>query len=164
MARKWFSKAGCRLEHGGTLAGGLLGVTGKAIADFMQAQRERETRRERQRSDFQRWQREQFVLLMTNSAKAANLYVSKVVGRDIVAAQNDPDIRQASAELQGSLIALAVVYPDTASDDYQEFCKNLDQAMWKAVPDIEPVWKIRQLLIKLATRFGQNSFPSITGA
>ncbi|MCW3477483.1 hypothetical protein [Limobrevibacterium gyesilva] len=151
---------------GGVVAGGLFGVIAKIIADVNQTNRDRETRREQQRSDFQRWQREQFMLLMINCAKSANLYVSKRIadGGDDVAAQNDPDIRQASAELQGWLIALAIVCPDAASDDYRRLCENLDKAMWQAVPKIQPVWEIRQLLVKLAARFSESSFPSITGA
>jgi hypothetical protein len=145
----------------GAVAGGLLGMAGKTISDFMQAQRDREGRREQQRSDFQRWQREQVVLLMTNSAKAATLFTAKAVGKDRVTRQSDAGIQETSAELQGSLIALATVYPDTDSDEYQEFSKYLDEALWSAVPDDDPVWHIRQLLVKLGTRFGPSSFPSV---
>jgi len=140
----------------GTLAGGAVGVAGKAISDATQAKRDRETRREQRQSDFQRWQREQVLLLLTNSAKSTNLYTTKAIGRDIVAIQNDPDARAASAELQGWLIALAAVYPYPKSEEYRQFTEKLDEAMWKAVPDIDPVWKIRQLLIKLASKFGEG--------
>jgi hypothetical protein len=99
---------------------------------------------------------------MTNSAKTATLYTAKSIGKDRVARQNDPGIQQTSAELQGWLIALASVYPDTGSDEYRQFSEHVDQALWNAVPDDEPVWKIRQLLVKLAMRFGPTSFPSMT--
>jgi hypothetical protein len=148
----------------GAVAGGLAGVAGKAISDLIQARRDRESRREQQRSDFQRWQREQVVLLMTNSAKTATLYTAKAIGKSMIERQNDPGIQQTSAELQGWLIALASVYPDTGSDEYREFSEYIDRALWKAVPDDEPIWKIRQLLVKLAMRFGPSSFPSVTSA
>ncbi len=96
---------------------------------------------------------------MTNSAKAANLYMAKVIGKDMAIRQSDPDIRQTSAELQGWLVALASVYPDTTSDEYKQFFAYMDQALWSAVPKDEPVWEIRKLLIKLAMRFGPSSFP-----
>jgi hypothetical protein len=89
-----------------------------------QAKRDREIRREQGRLDFQRWQREQAVLLLTNSAKSTNLYTTKAIGREIAAIQSDPDARQASAELQGWLIALAAVYPDAATDEFREFTEN----------------------------------------
>jgi hypothetical protein len=142
------------LTLGGTFMGGLLGVVGKIAADMVQVKRDREVRLEQRQSEFQRWQREQVLLLLTNSAKSATLYTTKAIGRDTISVQNDPDSRQASAELQGWLIALAAVYPDTVSDEYRQFAERLDEALWKAVPDIDPVWKIRQLLVKLATRFG----------
>src|SRR5215469_16338866 len=85
----------------GTLAGRAVGVAGKVISYATQAKRDRESRREQRRSDFQLWQREQVLLLLTNSAKSMNLYTTKAIGRDIVAIQNDPDARAASAELQG---------------------------------------------------------------
>lgn len=140
----------------GTLAGGVVGVAGKAISDVTQAKRDRESRREQRLSEFQRWQREQVVLLLTNSAKSTNLYTTKAIGRDIAVIQNDPDARRACAELQGWLIALAAVYPYTKSDEYRQFTEKLDEAMWKAVPDIDPVWKIRQLLVKLPSKFGES--------
>jgi hypothetical protein len=147
------------LTLSGALAGGILGVAGKVIADVAQAKRDREIRREQRQSDFQRWQREQVLLLLTNSAKSTNLYATKAIGRDIVTIQNDRDAQQVSAELQGWLVALAAVYPDTKSTEYRQFTEKLDEALWKAVPDIDPVWKIRQLLVKLATRFGEGHLP-----
>jgi hypothetical protein len=139
---------------GGTLAGGLAGVAGKTLADFMQARREREARQEQRRAEFQRWQREQVLALMTNSAKAANLYVSKRVGkRTVEEAQDDPVMQQASADLQGWLVALATVYPDTGNEDYRAFTEYLDKSQWQAVPETDPVWEIRKLLVKLGTRF-----------
>ena len=85
--------------------------------------------------------------------------MAKVIGKDMATRQNDPDIRQTSAELQGWLIALASVYPDTTSEEYRQFSVYMDQALWNAVPDDNPVWEIRKLLIKLAMRFGPSSFP-----
>jgi hypothetical protein len=41
--------------------------------------------------------------------------------------------------------------------EYRAFAENLDLALWQAVPGIDPVWKIRQLLVKLAMRFAQGS-------
>src|SRR6516162_7059249 len=108
----------------GTLAGGAVGVAGKAISDATQAKRDRESRREQRRSDFQRWQREQAVLLLTNSAKSTNLYTTKAIGREIAAIQSDPDARQASAELQGWLIALSAVYPDASFYEFRESTEN----------------------------------------
>jgi hypothetical protein len=149
------------LTLGGTIAGGFLGVAGKTISDLMQTKRDREGRREQQRSDFQRWQREQVVLLMTNSAKTASLFTAKAIGKDRVTRQSDVEIQQTSAELQGWLIALASVYPDTGSKEYKQFSEYIDQALWTAVPDDEPVWHIRQLLVRLAMSFGPGSFPSV---
>src|SRR4051794_29097292 len=115
---------------GGLVTGGLFGVITQILIHGMQTKRDRETRHDQQRSGHQRWQREQFMLLMTICAKSANLYVSKRIasGDDDVTAQNNPDLRQAAAELQGWLIALAIVCTHAASDDYRSFCENLDKA------------------------------------
>ena len=144
---------------GGTITGGLFGVIGKIATDYFQAKRDYEVRHEQQRSEFRRWQREQVILLMTNSARAASFYTAKAIGKDQNTRDNNPEIQQASAELQGWLIALASVYPDTSSDEYRQFVEYVDQALWRAVPADEPVWEIRKLLVKLSMRLGIKLLP-----
>jgi hypothetical protein len=147
--------------RGGTAVGGIFGVAGKSISDLMQAKRDRKTRREQQRSEFQRWQREQVIIAIGKSAESANLYLTKIFGKDIHTAHTDEVIQDASAKLQSNLLSLIAIFPDSDSPIYKEFCEFLDEAMWTAAPKVDPVWKMRQLLIKLSVHFGQNSFPSL---
>jgi len=148
----------------GTVAGGIFGVAGKSLSDLMQAKRDREMRREQQQAEFQKWQREQVIVAIGKSAECANLYLTKIFDKDIHTAHNDQAVQEASAKLQSNLLSLVAVFPNSESQTYKEFCKFLDESMWTAVPSLDPVWKMRQLLIELSIHFGQNSFPSLGDA
>jgi hypothetical protein len=143
----------------GTITGAILGFFSKFVSDFMSLRKERETREDQRKAEFAKWQREQLQLSLSNTVKSLNLYITKAIRKkSSEERQDDPELQQASAETQSWLVSLLAVYPEKSSKEYAELTAGVDRAMWKAVPDVGDVWDIRQLIVKLATRFGTTSF------
>ena len=142
----------------GTVVGGAIGVAGKALSDLISLRKDREAMQYQRRSEQEKWQREQMVTRLSESAKLLNLYITKSLGRSLEQRQNDPDIQEASAEAERALVALVLVYPDKSNEHYEALVTQIDKSMWKAVPEIDDVWPIRQLIVKLAVKLGSESF------
>lgn len=143
----------------GTIAGGVIGVAGKTLSDLFTVRKDRETREHQRKVDAEKWQREQLLNFFISATRAVNLYINSAIlfpnsGNDVVPLQNDPGIRQASADLQAQLTAIVLLHPaESQGAEFRQFLTNVDAAMWKSVPTVNEVWPVRQLLLLLAAKF-----------
>jgi hypothetical protein len=143
----------------GTVLGAVLGFFGKVVSDWMSLRKERETREDQRKAESAKWQQEQLQHSLSSAIKSLNLYITKAINKPTIEErQKDPELQQASAEAQSWLVSLLAVYPEKSAKEYAELVNGVDRPMWKAVPDVGDVWDIRQLIVKLATRFGTTWF------
>lgn len=148
----------------GTIAGGVIGIAGKSLSDWLSVKKEREARRDQFRAEAEKWQRDRIASSLTQSVKLLNIYITLSIGKRLEDVQADSACRESSAEAQRALVEVIMVYPNKSAGEYSELVNSVDKAMWKAVPDVDTAWNIRQLIVRLAARIGVDERAADTSA
>ena len=149
---------------GGTVVGGVIGIAGKTLSDWLAVYKDREAREHQRNVEFQKWQREQLQVCVSASMRAINLYIAKAVtfkdsGNDVAPLQNDAEIRTMSSEVQTQLTNIVLLYPDRAGEEFDRLFSQVDETMWQAVPMVKQLWPVRQQILRLARQFRYEAFP-----
>src|SRR5512134_433713 len=89
----------------GTLVGAVASFAGTAVSSWFLLRKERESRRDQQRADSDKWRRELLQGTLLNAASQIDLYVTRWLAhqKDLGRAQLDPELVKLSAEVKRSL-------------------------------------------------------------
>ena len=60
------------IARGGTVVGGVIGIGGKTLSDWLAVYKNREAREHQRKVEFQKWQREQLQVCVSASTRAIN--------------------------------------------------------------------------------------------
>jgi hypothetical protein len=140
----------------GTLVGAVASFAGTAVSNWFMLRKERESRRDQQRSEFEKWRRELLQNTLLSAASQIDLYVTRWLPhqKDLGRAQNDPELVRLSSEVKRNILALLMVFPEKSVPEYIQLGDHARKANYTAIVLEDEAWAIRQLLISLATKYG----------
>lgn len=140
----------------GTLVGAVASFAGMAVSNWFMLRKERESRRDQQRSEFEKWRRELLQSTLLSAASQIDLYVTRWLPhqKNLGRAQNDLELVKLSAEVKKSVLALLMVFPEKSLAEYVQLGDHAQKANHTAIVLEDEAWAMRQLLISLAIKYG----------
>jgi hypothetical protein len=146
----------------GTLVGAVASFAGTAVSNWFMLRKERESRRDQQRFEFEKWRRELLQSNLLSAASQIDLYVTKWLPhkKDLARAHNDHELVKLSSEVKKGVLALLMVFPEKTLDEYIQLGAHAHKANHTAIVLEDEAWAMRQLLISLAIKYGATDIHS----
>jgi hypothetical protein len=143
------------------LAGAAASFAGTALSGWFLLKKERESRRDQQSSDEEKWRREQLHATLLTAASQIDLYITRWLpyGEDLGRAQQDGELTKLSADVKKGIIAVLMNVPDKTQPEYHQLGVHAEKANHTAIILQPEAWAIRQLLINFAIKYGASTKP-----